>query len=562
MNIAYFALKALAPRARAFEKAAENPLEAQKRVLLEYLARNRGTEYGRRYKFSDIKSISDYQARVPLCDYKSLCQYIERIKKGEQNILTADKVTYFGITSGTTGAPKFIPVTVFARERKTDLMNLWSYYISKDHPGVTKGKILGISDPEVKGFTEGGLPYGPKNGHFYNNMPAIVRRFYSLPREVFEIKDYEARYYCVLRISMEHDVTTLATLNPSAILILCRKIEKLKERIIEDIEKGTINKNFDIPAGIRKMLEGRLRPNPRRAGELKAILEEKKRLLPKYFWPGMEIIECWKGGTVRLYLKELSEYFGKIPVRDFGCLSTEARNSIPISDEGAGGVLAIETNFYEFIPKEDMGKKERRVLLCDRLEAGREYLIIVTTPGGLCRYDIDDLIRVNGFFKKTPVIEFIQKGLNAISLTGEKIYESHINEAIDKAVDKHDLGVRFCSASVEMTDPPRYIFLTEFAGSPPLDKKRNFLKSIEEELCRQNLEYDDTRQRRELGPPALKVVRSGDFEEYRARRINEGAHETQFKVPKLSRDADFPKNFHIEEEVLLNNERRKASQSR
>ena len=121
------------------------------------------------------------------------------------------------------------------------------------------------------------------------------------------------------------------------------------------------------------------------------------------------LIECWKGGTVKLYLKEFPQYFGDVPVRDFGCLSTEARSSIPISDSGAGGVLAIDTNFYEFIPKEDMGRQQKRFLLADELEIGKEYFLIVTTPGGLYRYNVDDIIRVDGFFNDTPVIEFMQK---------------------------------------------------------------------------------------------------------------------------------------------------------
>lgn len=551
MNIAHLALKFLAPKAKKFEENTKNPLASQKKILLEYLARNKNTEYGEKYNFSKIKSIEEYQSLVPLSDYEAICSYTERMARGEENVLTSDKSVYFGLTSGTTGKPKLIPVTKYSRAKKAESMALWVYYISKDHPKVTEGKIFAIIDPEVKSFTEAGFPCGPENGHAYANLPSAVKRLYAVPYETFEIKNYDARYYSILRIAIEQNISTLATLNPSAIIILCQKIKEWKKLIIDDIEKGTLNRAFDIPMVIRGILEKTLRPNPKRANELREILKEKNELLPKYFWPNLDLIECWKGGTVKLYLKELSQYFGDVPTRDFGCLSTEARSSIPITDEGAGGILAINTNFYEFIPKDDINKKEKRVFLCDQLEEGKDYLLIVTTPGGLYRYNIDDLIHVDGHFNKTPLIEFVQKGLNAISITGEKVYESHINEAINIAVNKLNLLIKFFSASVQMEKPPRYIFLAEFSDNPPFDKKKALLKSIEDELCRGNLEYDDTRQRQELNSPILKVVKCGEFEKYRAKRVAEGAHETQFKAPELTGDPNFQKNFNIEEEIFL-----------
>jgi hypothetical protein len=100
-------------------------------------------------------------------------------------------------------------------------------------------------------------------------------------------------------------------------------------------------------------------------------------------------------------------------------------------------------------------------------------------------------------------------------------------------------------------DPPRYIFLVEFGGALSRDVKKAFLKRVEEELRRCNLEYEDTRERLELGSPILKVVRTGGFEKYRFKKVSEGAHEAQFKVPELVADPGFQKNFDIEEEILF-----------
>ncbi len=552
MNIMPVLLKMLKSKARAFEEATKDPIAHQKSVLFEYLNRNKRTEYGRKYNFSGIRSIEEFRSRVPIIDYEDLRPLIARMAKGEKDILTADRAIFFGITSGTTGEPKLIPVTKYSRKKKTELMKLWTYYVYRDHPHVFKGKVLAIISPEIKNCTESGIPYGPEDGHAYNNLPAVVRHLYVLPYQIFYIKDYDARYYCMLRISMEQNVTTIATLNPSTMVLLCRQIEKVQNDIIKDIEEGTLKKGLDIPCDIRKLVEKNLRPNPKRATELKKILKEGKPLYPKYFWPDLELMECWKGGTVKLYLKELPQYLGDVPFRDFGCLSTESRSAIPMTDEGAGSVLAVKTNFYEFVPREEMGKIGMRTLLCDELEKGKEYYLIVTTAGGLYRYSMDDVITVDGFFNKTPVIEFIQKGKNAISITGEKIYESHINEAVNKAADKHHILIGFFSAFVELGAPARYIFLAEFNGTPSSAEKKALLRTIEEELCNQNSEYKDIREQVLLGHPVLRVVKSGEFEKYRARKIAEGRHEGQFKVPELVGDRNFHKNFCIEEEITHN----------
>ena len=248
-------------------------------------------------------------------------------------------------------------------------------------------------------------------------------------------------------------------------------------------------------------------------------------------------------------MKELPQFFGNTPVRDFGCLSTEARTSIPVSDDGAGGVLAISTNFYEFIPKEDVDKENMRTMLCDEVEQGREYFIVVTTPGGLYRYDIDDIIRVVGFMNKTPIIEFVQKGSNAVSLTGEKMYESQMNAAVLKAVEKAKTLIKFFSATIQADVPGRYIFLVEFDGNPPGEAKLSLLRSIEDALRIENREYNDLRNEGVLGDPILKVVKTGDFELYRQRMVSAGAHDGQFKAPELSGDLDFQKNFSVVEEI-------------
>lgn len=552
MNLIVISLKLLELNRRIFEYSTKDPLKTQHSVLLQYLQRNKNTEYGRAHNFATLRTIDDFRRSVPLNDFEMLRPYVDRMARGEHNILTKDTVIFFGATSGTTNKPKLIPTTAYSEKKKEDLMNLWSYYISRDHPDLLDGKILAIVSPAIEGKTEAGIPFGAESGYSYRSLPKPVMSIYALPYKVFEIEDYEARHYAILRIAMGQNITTIATLNPNMIVLLCHKIARWQDRIITDIEQGTLSEEVSITPHIRKALLKSLRPDPGRAAELKKILSKTGKLLPKDFWPNMKVIECWQAGMMKLYLKELDSYFGRLPKHDIGCVSTEARNSIPITDNTSGGVLAILTNFYEFIPKEDMAKGLNKTLLCTELKVGKEYFIIVTTAGGLYRYNIDDVVKVVGFYNKTPIIEFVQKGLGSSSLAGEKLYESHISEAVAKVIEKEEITLEFFCAVATPTGGPHYEFLVEFSGPTPPEKEAvRFLTLLEEAIRTENREYDFVRNAQLLNNPVLKIVRAGSFEHYRSRRITEGAQEGQFKAPELTADPAFVKNFDIEKTVFF-----------
>ncbi|MDP2860119.1 MAG: GH3 auxin-responsive promoter family protein, partial [bacterium] len=420
-------------------------------------------------------------------------------------------------------------------------------------PYILICKILAIVSTETEGFTTSKVPFGDEYGHAYRNLSWAVRNLYVLPYEIFQIPDYEVKYYCILRIAMEQSISNIATLNPSTILLLCQKIAKVKDAAIEDIRRGTLNKKLDLCSEIRSKIERTLKPNPRRADELLASAKSRGgELLPMDIWPKLELIECWKGGSVGVYISHLKKYFGdKIAIRDFGYLSSEARVSIPMCDSGCGGTLAITSNFYEFVPRHEIESANKRFLLSHQLDAGKEYYIILTTPGGLYRYNIDDIIRVSGFFNNTPVIEFVQKGSIVSSVTGEKIYEMQIDEAVNKAAEHIGADLQFFSAFVEWKPIPRYAFMVEFMNELSREGKVALLRHIENELIKLNIEYDTKRRSQRLGDPVLKVVPRGAFEEYRSKKVKEGSHDGQIKIPKLTNDVRFQENFKILEEIKV-----------
>ncbi len=535
-----------------FDRCTINSIKTQKKLLFGIIRKNRNTLYGKEHGFSSMKTVEDFQKKVSVNNYESLRPYIKKIMRGDRRVLTKEKAIFFGITSGTTSKPKFIPVTKRSRMQKSKVMSVWLYRVLTDHPEALKGKALVIMSPAVEGYASSGVPYGSESGDAYKNMPSLIRKHYALPYEVFCIKDYEARYYAMLRIGIEADVTNISTMNPLTILVLCQKIDKYAKDIIEDIRRGSLNRSINIDPSIRKAIEKTLKPNPNRALFLEKLLMEKGALLPKDFWKGLALVACWTGGTVGLYVKELAKYLPPdIKMRDFGYVSTEARCSVPVSDGGPSGILTSGSNFYEFIPEEDIEKKEPRYLTVDKVKKGGRYYIIFTTPGGLYRYNIDDIIRVVGFQKSAPVIEFIQKGKNISSATGEKLYEAQIIDAIYKAKESTGINVEFFCACLEWQIPPSYSFLVEFTEEHDAGKKKHFLSHIEESLGKINIEYKAKRSSQRLGNPKLKVLEKGSFEKFRKARLAILQHDSQFKACHLRCDFKIPTEFKIIEEIPL-----------
>ena len=289
------------------------------------LRRNADTEYGRRFGFSSINTIAEYQRAAPLVTYADIQQDMERVAAGAKNVFTAEDPVMFAQTSGTTGKPKYVPVTPTDQGRAhADQMRTWLYHAQKAHPGILDHKIVTMVSPAIEGHTEAGLPFGSTSGHIYRNMPALVRRAYSIPYEVFEIADYQAKYYTIMRIALEHDVRFLATANPSSILQLMNKANAHSEELIRDIRDGALSGVQDIDPEIRQHVQQGLRPNPKRAAELDLMRSRRNgRLVPGDYWPKLGLIGCWKGGTVGHYLEKFDAWFNpdgarSVPVRDMG----------------------------------------------------------------------------------------------------------------------------------------------------------------------------------------------------------------------------------------------------
>ena len=539
-----------------FEKAVRDPVAAQNARLREMMERNKDTEYGREYGFAKIRSLEDYRKAVPIVDYEDIREHIDRETRNEKNILTAEDPILFAQTSGTTGEPKYIPVTPTCQ--KGGGMTTWLHYARKDHPKMLSGKIVTIVSPAVEGYTDGGIPFGSTSGMIVKELPGIVQSGYAVPYEAFEIEDYEAKYYTLLRLGLAEKVTFLGTANPSSILKLAEMADEYADSLIKDIRDGTLNPEVEVSATIRNFLKDRLHKNPQRALFLAKAREQRQgRLLPADYWSDLALLGCWKGGTVGAYIKRLHEWYdpdnkGMLPTRDMGYLASEARMSIPISDQGAGGVLTIHHNLFEFVDAEEVesfpdDSSIWRFVEISDLEMGREYFVFVTTTGGLYRYDINDVIEVVGDYRGTPQIVFKRKGRGMTNLTGEKVSVNQIIDAIEMTSNSLEMAVAHFRSEPDLQQS-RYVFKIESSEDYPREKWAMFLNNLDQQLGELNIEYQAKRASDRLGKPLLQVMKQGWYERGKEALVAEGKRLFQAKTVLL--DSKMGYRFEPEETLL------------
>lgn len=523
-----------------FKRALHNPRQAQWQKLKQILSANENTVYGIRHDFARIRSIEEYQKAAPAVSYEDLTPYIEPMLAGRQGILVADETIMFANTSGTTGKPKYIPITESHLRDYGHAFQVHNYHLIADYPESAAGRYLIFASNDEEGVTTGGIPYGAVSGLLRRRQSKLVQKYFALPASVGKIKDVEVKYYTMLRLALTQDVGGILGCNPSSFLLFADQLQEHAEELIADIFDGSLRKRYAPPPNILSSLKPLLTPDRQRAMELDGLRNRHGKLTPALIWPRLGVLSCWKGGPLSFYLDKLPQYYGDSPVRDFGYMASEGRGSIPLSSDGAGGVVAVTCHFFEFVAENEMDKADKSYLTADQLQLGGRYFIHFTTAAGLYRYNINDLIEVVGFEAKTPIIQFVQKGMGISSVTGEKLTEEQVQIALRYAVRQLNFtALDHFTFTVEMSYPPRYVCFIELNADIADSVADEFLRVFEQSLQLQNIEYKDKRATRRLGAPILRKVPAGTFTKLRQERVSQGAPEAQVKIPLLNSSQAF-----------------------
>ena len=541
-------------KVRAFIAATHDPKSFQDQLLRQIITKQSATAFGRDHGFSSATTFDEFRRQVPLAPYEYVAPYIERLKKGETNALLADeKVLMFALTSGSTAARKHIPITADYLADYRRGWNIWGLTAMRDHKPITMKPMMQLVGDAEEYRTQAGIPCGNLSGFTTAVQKKLVQRLYSVPAATGKIHDSPTRYYLALRFSIPRSVGMLLSANPSTLVALARAMDSRKESLIRDIRDGTLDATLALPAGLRETLAPRLKPNPEKARQLEeAIRRRDGILLPSDVWsPGKLLLGCWTGGSVGPYLRQLSHYYSDTPIRDLGLLASEGRMSIPLSDATPAGVLDITSHFFEFVPETEIDSAQPITLRAHEIEQGGSYYIVPTTKSGLYRYHISDLIRVAGFINKTPLIEFLGKGNRFANLTGEKLSEHQVTQAMEQVVKRIPMSVTaYALAPIWDERSPYYAIFLEEQDANDRPTLQRFLAEFDAELMRQNSEYEAKRQSGRLHPLRARIIATGAWLSWDRERLQKtGGSPEQYKHPCLIGNVEFATTMHHSAEV-------------
>ncbi len=524
--------------------------------LRELIARHRDSQFGRDHRFDEIQTFDDYRRRVPIRGYDGLEPYISKVRHGDLNALFGEgtRVLMFAMTSGTTSSPKTIPVTCESLRNYRDGWTIWGVLAFYAHPGmIERGMrpILQLCSDWRESTTDAGIPCGAITGLTAHMQNPLIRINYCMTEATSRVKSIEAKYYLALRLSVHRHLGAIIAANPATILSIARMGDREKESLIRDIRDGNVDERWPIPVDVRQAIRIRTRwKRKATADRLDAIVERTGHLLPKDYWPDLELLGNWTGGTMGAYLEQYPEVFGSTPIRDVGLIASEGRMTIPIEDGTPAGILDIRHHVFEFIPEDQIDREDPETVEASDLREGERYFILPTTAAGLYRYQIFDLIRCVGFEGEAPVIEFLNKGAHISSLTGEKLSEHQVVHAVRAAQSSQSLNFGGFVLVPTWADPPRYVLLVERAdlgGTDPEGLARRLAQETDAQLQKQNLEYQSKRESRRLGPVEVRLLPPQSWLSLKKRRLaRSGGTAEQYKQPCLIPDLDALEQFDAE----------------
>ena len=528
-----------------FRKETEFPMEATTALLMQLLRDNRDTEYGRRYGFADIRTVEDYQKKVPVVTYDDLAPYLERMMAGEKNLLTAYGYNHFNETSGTIGVPKVIPMTDMQSNVFAKYNNLLMYGLLRENvnPDWMNGRAFCTSSGNCRTLPSG-LTVGEASAKMADYIKggreaadAMIRTMYTSPIEGLNPAHGADTKYIHTRFAlMDPDVRGMITGFYSVVVLFLHYIEDNYELLIHDIETGTISDKIEMPDEVRASLLAKIRPMPERAAELReAFRDGTDGPWVKKVWKHFSYLTGAGGDGFEIYDRIIKEHYMGPDVSNVysGITASEGLWSVPSGINDFDSVLAPAAAFVEFLPVE-AGDDFSRCVTLDRLEEGKTYELIITNLSGFWRYRMSDAVKVTGFFNKTPKVQFMYRVNRTINLAEEKTTEKALQITVENVA--RDMGIDLADFTVyPNTDvtPNRYDFLIE----PRKDIESFDMEALREcvfkRLCEANPVYYDCYADHWLDKPEVYFLQPETQLLYRDMMVMRGASMNQLKPVRV-----------------------------
>jgi sterol desaturase/sphingolipid hydroxylase (fatty acid hydroxylase superfamily) len=526
-------------------RAARDPMRVQRALLERILLHNQSTAFGREHAFAALSSYERYARFVPVRSFEGLRSYVDAEIGSGEKALTAEPPLQYMRTSGSTGRPKDIPLTYSQLDALRAIQRTSVAFQYRACPQAFCGSILVIVSPAEEGRLENGKPYGAASGIVAAGTPSLVTEKFVLPAEVLALGDPRVKYLLILRLAIaQRDITYFGTANSTTGLALMKLYREHCGELIADVRNGGFFLEGRLPADTRAALRGRLEADPARAAELAALHRRGAAVRIADLWPELRMVVTWTCGSAGVSVAALrAELSPRTRVFELGYVASEFRGTVTLGRRAGTGLPTFDTHFFEFVERAKCERGRPEFLTLDQLRKGVDYYVIVTTASGLYRYFINDIVRVTGFLHATPLLKFMQKGKGVTSVTGEKLYESQVLEAVGAAMTHLGLNPRFVMMLAD-AGALAYRLYVEPDRAPHLSATR-LAEAVDARLRKLNVEYEAKRASERLGAPSAAWLQPETGEAYKRHCVALGQREGQFKCVAL----DYRKSFGFDLEA-------------
>ncbi|XP_064637550.1 uncharacterized protein LOC135493858 isoform X2 [Lineus longissimus] len=558
--VAVVFLSFLGKRMRAkLDKDTKQCRVVQEEFLLGQVQKNKNTVYGIDVGLNKIKGREDYTRLLPLTIWDDYGPYIDRVAKGEENVMLPGRPTILAMTSGTSGKSHMLPMW---KEQQTFffLHGIATIFetIFHNFPATRNlQRSLKIFYTPKFRESEAGITIGPNSSSPANSKQIL--NLYTTPKPGFDImSEPEATYIHLLFGLKDRDLGTIEGNFVSLVYTALMKMTAEWEQLVTDIENGHIHEGLNIEENTREELNKFMKPDKKRAAELRQEFQKGFDGIVKRIWPKMNIILGVDTGTFEIY--------GKI-LRSGMCQDIPFYSPIYACTEGLLGLnlfpqrhirqylLSPRSMFFEFIPVDHMEEEQPATLFVDQVDIGESYELVITNQGGLYRYRFGDVVKVVDFYHTAPVVEFQYRKGQLLNVRAEKTSEETFYRALEQAEEnwaKDDIKViDYCCAEHIVVNAakgdnnttdnnPSYSVFLELAS----DKKHPALGEEQKSMIDDNLQeisfvYSSFRTKGSIGPMNIHIVKEGTFLELREFMIRTtSASSNQYKVPRVMRRID------------------------
>ena len=468
-------------------------VEIQHEILFRNIGIASSTELGKKYDYSSIKSISDYQSRVPVRTFEEYFIYVERLLKGEEDLTWPGRIKWFAKSSGTTSAKsKFIPITDESLEEchykaAKDILAIYTFNNPETKIFSGKGLTLGGSN-KINQFTNKSV-YGDLSAILIGNAPFYVQFIRTPKQKIALIEDFEEKLDLITKTTLNENVTSFSGVASWYLTLI--------KHILLYTGKSNL---LQVWPNLEVFFHGGISFTPYR--------EIYKKLIPS---PGMHYMETYNASEGFFGIQDDPGKTDMLLMLDYGI-------------------------FYEFIPADKLNTDSPAAFPISDVETGVNYAMVISTNGGLWRYLIGDTI----VFTSTDPFRFRITGRTKhfINAFGEEVIVDNADKALEAAcmgtgavVSEYTAGPVFMGTSSKGT----HEWIIEFEKSP--DDIDKFAELLDSTLKSINSDYEAKRYKDiNLVKPIVRPVPKGTFHLWLKSKNKLGG---QNKVPRLSNTREF-----------------------